>query len=106
MRVTEPIPPPLESFDIEMPFNVELLVGKVEATLGGILRKPSLKERGLAKQKAARRKALAHPAGGVATEPAATGVPKHSHDTPEEQLAAEGGPGETILAGGGGRPAI
>ncbi|CAE6475332.1 unnamed protein product [Rhizoctonia solani] len=85
-----------------MAFNVELLVGKVEATLGGILRKPSLKERGLAKQKAARRKAMAHPA----TESAATGVPQHSHNTPEEQLAAEGGPGETILAGGGGRPAI
>ncbi|CAE6450314.1 unnamed protein product [Rhizoctonia solani] len=85
-----------------MPFSVGLLVGKFEATLGGILNKPALKERGLAKQKAATQKAPTHPA----TEPVATGVPQHSHNTPEEQLAAEGGPGDTILAGGGGRSAI
>ncbi|CAE6458443.1 unnamed protein product [Rhizoctonia solani] len=85
-----------------MPFSVGLLVGKVEATLGGILNKPALKEKGLAKQKAATAKNPAHPV----DEPVATGVPPHSHNTPEEQLAAEGGPGETILAGGGGRSAI
>ncbi|CAE6535336.1 unnamed protein product [Rhizoctonia solani] len=85
-----------------MAFSVGLLVGKVEATLGGILRKPALKERGLAKQKAAAERAPAH----STTEPAPTGVPQHGHDTPEEQLAAEGGPGEPILTGGGGRPAI
>ncbi|CAE7214820.1 unnamed protein product [Rhizoctonia solani] len=85
-----------------MPFSVGLLVGKVEATLGGILKKPALKERGLAKQRAATDKAAIH----SPTEPEPTGVPQHGHDTAEEQLAAEGGPGETILAGGGGRPAI
>ncbi|CAE6529843.1 unnamed protein product [Rhizoctonia solani] len=84
-----------------MPFSVGLLVGKVEAALGGILNKPALKERGLAKQKAATERTPAH-----ATEPAPTGVPQHSHHTAEEQLAAEGGPGETIMAGGGGRSAI
>ncbi|KAJ1309310.1 hypothetical protein OPQ81_004972 [Rhizoctonia solani] len=85
-----------------MPFSVGLLVGKIEATLGEVLNKPELKEKGLAKQKAATEKAPAHPV----VEPASTGIPQHNHNNPAEQLAAEGGPGETIMAGGGGRSAI
>ena len=84
-----------------MPFSVGVLVGKVEAILGGILNKPALKEKGLAKQKAAADKTAAP----AATTDAPTTVPQHTHDTPEEQLAAEGGPNEVAVAGGGGRPA-
>ncbi|CEL63919.1 hypothetical protein RSOLAG1IB_05684 [Rhizoctonia solani AG-1 IB] len=85
-----------------MPFSAEAVVGKVEATLGEVLHNPSLKEKGLAKQHAAAEKAPVH----HSTEPAPTGIPQHNHKTAEKQLAAEAGPGETILAGGGGRPAV
>ncbi|CAE6442193.1 unnamed protein product [Rhizoctonia solani] len=85
-----------------MPFSAETVVGKVEATLGEVFHNPSLKEKGLAKQQAAAEKASTH----HATGPAPTGIPQHNHKTAEEQLAAEAAPGETILAGGGGRPAV
>ncbi|KAG8738834.1 hypothetical protein FRC10_006445 [Ceratobasidium sp. 414] len=79
---------------------MQSLIGKVEAMLGGILNKPALKEKGLAKQKAAADKTPAK------TEVLPDPGPHHDHATPEEQLAAEGAPGTTVLAGGGGHAAI
>ncbi|KAG8685051.1 hypothetical protein FRC08_013329 [Ceratobasidium sp. 394] len=83
-----------------MPFSLASLIGKVEVTLGGILNKPALKEKGLAKQKAAADKTPAR------TEVVSDPGPHHDHATPEEQLAAEGAPGNTVLAGGGGHAVI
>ncbi|CAE6471010.1 unnamed protein product [Rhizoctonia solani] len=85
-----------------MPLSAESIVGKVEATLGGVLHNPSLKEKGLAKQHAAAEKSSTH----HATEPAPTGIPQHNHKNPEEELAAEAAPGGTILVGGGGRAVV
>ncbi|KAG8682093.1 hypothetical protein FRC12_023454 [Ceratobasidium sp. 428] len=83
-----------------MVFSVASLIGKVEVTLGGVLNKPALKERGLAKQKTAAEKTPAE------TEVLPDAGPHHNHANPDEQLAAEGAPGATVLAGGGGHAAI
>jgi hypothetical protein len=39
-------------------------------------------------------------------EPVPPPEPQHAHDTPEEQLAAEGTPGNTVQANGGGHAAL
>ncbi|KAF8602572.1 hypothetical protein BDV93DRAFT_523947 [Ceratobasidium sp. AG-I] len=87
-----------------MGFSLGSVFGKVEVAVGSLLNKESLKESGLAKQKAAlsKKTAPAPKASGTVPPPG----PTHEHASPEEQLAAEGAPGETVLAGGGGRQAI
>ncbi|KAG9125396.1 hypothetical protein FRC07_007778, partial [Ceratobasidium sp. 392] len=81
-------------------YHVQSLIGKFEVTLGGVFNKPALKERGLAKQKTAAEKTPAN------TEVLPDPGLRHDHAAPEEQLAAEGAPGATVLAGGGGHAAI